>query len=182
MTMTRPWRRMTLHLSQIGLTLGLTFTAVSSLLWLSCWDRSLVAVDDATPGEVVGRQLHDNAVLGEDADVVLAHLAADVGQHLVPVAQFHPEHRIGQGLDDPAFDLDGAVFLRHILRISYSSNWLAQIVRVPSIRGHSGHAERAACASGPVYPGGRLCAKTGRGQTSGTVRTRPSRQHSTIAP
>jgi hypothetical protein len=28
MTMTRPWRRMTLHLSQIGLTLGLTFTAL----------------------------------------------------------------------------------------------------------------------------------------------------------
>jgi hypothetical protein len=26
MTMTRPLRRMTLHLSQIGLTLGLTFT------------------------------------------------------------------------------------------------------------------------------------------------------------
>jgi hypothetical protein len=25
MTMTRPWRRITLHLSQIGLTLGLTF-------------------------------------------------------------------------------------------------------------------------------------------------------------
>jgi hypothetical protein len=24
-TMTRPWRRITLHLSQIGLTLGLTF-------------------------------------------------------------------------------------------------------------------------------------------------------------
>jgi hypothetical protein len=30
MTMTRPLRRMTLHLSQIGLTLGLTFTEVSS--------------------------------------------------------------------------------------------------------------------------------------------------------
>jgi len=25
-TMTRPWRRITLHLSQMGLTLGLTFT------------------------------------------------------------------------------------------------------------------------------------------------------------
>ena len=28
MTMTRPLRRMTLHLSQIGLTLGLTFTGL----------------------------------------------------------------------------------------------------------------------------------------------------------
>jgi hypothetical protein len=28
MTITRPWRRITLHLSQIGLTLGLTFTVL----------------------------------------------------------------------------------------------------------------------------------------------------------
>jgi hypothetical protein len=33
MTMTRPLRRMTLHLSQIGLTLGLTFTAGPLLGW-----------------------------------------------------------------------------------------------------------------------------------------------------
>jgi hypothetical protein len=31
MTMTRPWRRMILHLLQIFLTLGLTFT--ETLLW-----------------------------------------------------------------------------------------------------------------------------------------------------
>jgi hypothetical protein len=31
MTITRPWRRMTLHLSQIGLTDGLTFMGVPSL-------------------------------------------------------------------------------------------------------------------------------------------------------
>jgi hypothetical protein len=30
-TMTRPCRRITLHLSQIGLTLGFTFTAFSTL-------------------------------------------------------------------------------------------------------------------------------------------------------
>jgi hypothetical protein len=39
--MTRPCRRITLHLSQIRLTLGFTFTAVSilSLCWLMvlCW-------------------------------------------------------------------------------------------------------------------------------------------------
>src|SRR4051794_36001677 len=109
MTMTRPLRRMTLHLSQIGLTLGLTFTAGPSSQG-SRWD-SLVAVDDAPAGQVVRRQLYDHAVLGEDPDVVLAHLAADVGEHLVPVAQFHPEHRIGQRLDHAAFDLDGPVLL-----------------------------------------------------------------------
>jgi hypothetical protein len=34
-----------------------------------------VAVDDAPAGEVVGAELHDNTVLGDDADVVLPHLA-----------------------------------------------------------------------------------------------------------
>ena len=33
--MTRPCRRITLHLSQIGLTLGFTFTAVK-ILFFSC--------------------------------------------------------------------------------------------------------------------------------------------------
>ena len=35
MTMTRPWRRMTLHLLQIFFTLGLTFTANSPLARLA---------------------------------------------------------------------------------------------------------------------------------------------------
>src|SRR4051794_35831822 len=76
----------------------------------------LVAVDDAAAGQVVGRELHDHAVLGEDADVVLPHLAADVGQDLVTVLQLHAEHRVGERLDDPALDLDGPVLLRHVLR------------------------------------------------------------------
>jgi hypothetical protein len=33
-TMIRPWRRITLHLSQIGLTLGFTFTAVAILFFV----------------------------------------------------------------------------------------------------------------------------------------------------
>ena len=35
----------------------------------------LVAVNDASASQVVGRQLHHNSVLGEDTNVVLAHLA-----------------------------------------------------------------------------------------------------------
>src|SRR5688500_9775512 len=46
---------------------------------------------------------------------MLAHLAADVGEHPVPVLQLDPEHRIGQRLDDATFDLDGPVLLRHAL-------------------------------------------------------------------
>ncbi len=51
--MTRPCRRITLHLSQIGLTLGFTFTAVS-VLFSGLWVASLlVPVHDAAPGQVV---------------------------------------------------------------------------------------------------------------------------------
>src|SRR5689334_8124873 len=76
----------------------------------------LVAVDDPATGQVVGGQLHHHAVLGEDPDVVLAHLAADVGEDLVPVAELHSEHRVGEGLHDGALVLDHAFFLRHVLR------------------------------------------------------------------
>src|SRR5689334_25145420 len=103
---------MTLHLSQMGLTLGLTFMSTNP-----CYSAglSLVAVDDPTPGEVVRRELHHDPVLGEDPDVVLSHLAADVREHLVPVGQLHTEHGVGKGLRDGALDLDHAFFLRHVL-------------------------------------------------------------------
>ena len=128
--MTRPCRRITLHLSQMGLTLGFTFTAVSILLG-SALTRAgarqflsvclLVPINDAAPGQVVGRELHYNAVLGQDADVVLPHLAADVGENLVTVLQLNAEHRIGQGFDHATLNLYGTVFLGHkfseILRV-----------------------------------------------------------------
>src|SRR4051812_5960471 len=76
----------------------------------------LVAVDDASSGQVVRRELDHHAVLGEDPDVVLTHLAADVREDPVPVLQLHAKHRVGERLDDPALDLDGPVLLRHVLR------------------------------------------------------------------
>src|SRR5690554_5826136 len=99
MTMTRPCRRITRHLLQILLTLGLTFTVCLTSRWV--WVRLswlLVAVDDPPAGEVVRRELHHDPVLGQDADVVLPHLAADVGQDLVPVGQLHPEHGVREWL------------------------------------------------------------------------------------
>src|SRR3954452_13312678 len=100
--MTRPCRRMTLHFSQIFLTLGRTF--IGPLLFLLSWVRSsstaakqrysLVAVGDATSGEVVGSEFHLNLVAGQDADVVHPHFPGDVRQHFVAIFELDPEHRV----------------------------------------------------------------------------------------
>ena len=101
MTCTRPWRRITLHFSQIFLTLG-SDLHVGALV--------LVPVGDPTSAEVVGGELHLDAVPGQDADVVHAHLPGDVGQHLVAVLELDPEHGVRERLDDRPFE-DDRVFL-----------------------------------------------------------------------
>src|SRR3954453_22421546 len=103
MTMTRPWRRITLHFSHIFLTLGRTFTLLPA--------RSLVPVGDPTSAEVVGGELHLDAIARQDADVVHAHLPGDVSQHLVAVLELDAEHRIRQRFHDCALEHD-RVFLR----------------------------------------------------------------------
>src|SRR5947209_7823016 len=119
MTMTRPCRRITRHLLQIRLTLGLTFTGCYVRSWV---ETSLVSVDDAATGEVVRGELHDDPIFRQDTDVVLPHLAADVRQDLVAVGEFHPEHGVREWLDNPALDLDGPVFFGHVLRY-LTSTW-----------------------------------------------------------
>src|SRR6478609_1288609 len=107
----------------MGLTLGLTFMMFPVRCLRTApgrgrpllLDRSAVAVDDTAAGEVVGAELHDHAVLGDDADVVLPHLAGDRCKDLVSVAELNAEHRVGQSLGDHALDLDDTVFLSHSL-------------------------------------------------------------------
>src|SRR5690606_19668631 len=83
----------------------------------------LVPVDDPPAGQVVRRKLHHDPVLGQDADVVLPHLAADVSQHAMAVGELDPEHRVRKRLDHSALDLDGPVLLRHILHyLTYVSS------------------------------------------------------------
>src|SRR3954468_14513280 len=72
--------------------------------------RLLVAVGDATPVEVVRRELDLHAVAGKDADVVAPHLAGDVPEDLVVVVELHAEHRVREGLGDLALHLN-LVFL-----------------------------------------------------------------------
>jgi hypothetical protein len=40
-----------------------------------------------SPGQIMGRKFHRDAVAGQDADVVLAHLAAQVAEDGVAVLQ-----------------------------------------------------------------------------------------------
>ena len=75
--------------------------------------RSAVAVDDAPAREIVRRQLDLHAVARQDADVVPAHLARDVGKHLVVVVEPHAEHCVGECLRDLALELDLLFFVAH---------------------------------------------------------------------
>jgi hypothetical protein len=84
---------------------------------------SLVAVDDAPAAQVIRREFDDNSVLGQDADIVLTHFAADVGQDSMTVGKLYSEHRVREWLDYPALDLDGPVLFRHVLRYLTSGGW-----------------------------------------------------------
>src|SRR5690606_12062048 len=56
--------------------------------------RSAVAVDNPPARQVVRREFDHYAVLWEDSDVVLPHLAADVSEYFVAVGELHPEHGV----------------------------------------------------------------------------------------
>ena len=104
MTITVPWRRMTLQLSQRALTEALTFNGSSIVL--CALGRLLESVRDPASSQVVRRQLDADAVTGQDADEVHAQLAADVGEHPVTVLQLDREHGVRKRLDDRSFDFD----------------------------------------------------------------------------
>src|SRR5262245_28417872 len=98
MIRTTPRRRTTLHLSQIFLTLGLTFMTSPRGVWGALGppnpgDELLVSIGDATPAGIVGRDLDGHAVAGENLDVVLPHSAADRGQNAETVVRLHAKHR-----------------------------------------------------------------------------------------
>ena len=117
MTITVPWRRMTLQLSQRALTEALTFNG-SSIVLVSAdrWPDILEAVGDPAAGQVVGRQLDADAVAGQDPDEVHPELAADVGQDAMAVLQLDREHGVRQRLDDRALDFD-RILLGHRLLV-----------------------------------------------------------------
>ena len=54
----------------------------------------LVPVNDSTSCEVVWTQFYDHTIFRQDADVVLSHLPADVGENFVSIGELDAEHRI----------------------------------------------------------------------------------------
>src|SRR5437879_2997916 len=102
MTRTTPDRRTILQFSQRTLTDGRTFTTLLPTLF--------EPICDPAAGQIVRRQLDLDPVTGKNADEVHAHLAAYVGEHPVAVLQLHAEHRVRQGLDHGALDLDRVLF------------------------------------------------------------------------
>jgi hypothetical protein len=97
MTITRPLRRMTLHLSQIFFTLGLTFTIRLLYLlyfFIACTSLLLVPVNDATSGEIVWTEFYDHTVRWQDANIVLTHLPADVCENHMSICKLNTKHGV----------------------------------------------------------------------------------------
>src|SRR6266545_60298 len=87
MTMTRPCRRITRHLLQIRLTLGLTFTGYL----FAIASTSLVPVDDAATSEVVRGEWLDDPALDFDGPVFFGHVLRYLTSASVTGSQIHRE-------------------------------------------------------------------------------------------
>lgn len=108
MTITVPWRRITLQLSQRALMEALTFNG-SSAVGAACATRRcllLESVRDATTREVVRREFDPNAVPRQNPDEVHPKLPGDVGQHTVAVFKFDGEHGVRKRFKNRSLDFD----------------------------------------------------------------------------
>jgi hypothetical protein len=122
MTLSTPLRLTILHLLQIFFTDALTFIwcllyagpgALSGAHPFRPLRKAIILflpVGDPSPCQIVGRKLHRNRVAGQNFDEMHPHFPGDMRQYLMSVFQLDPEHRIGQGLNHLALDLNRLLF------------------------------------------------------------------------
>src|SRR5271155_415979 len=70
-------------------------------------------ISDSAAGQIIRRQLDGHFVAGKYLDVVHAHLARDVREHLVSIVEGDAEHRVRQRFLHAALYFNGIAF-RHI--------------------------------------------------------------------
>ena len=95
---------MTLHLSHIGLTLGLTF--ILNLQKSVFLYDLLIAVDNSALSQVIGRHFNFNLVAFEDSDVVDTQFSAEIREYFVSVVEYYSELGFRQNLNHFAFGFD----------------------------------------------------------------------------
>ena len=83
------------------------------------WYGLLVAIRDATTGEVIGGDLNLNFVARQNADAVHPHLPRAVREDLVTVLEFDAEHGVWQRFSDRSLQ-HNCVFLR-LRQVTFSS-------------------------------------------------------------
>jgi len=73
--------------------------------------RSFIPISDPPPRQVIGRHFDLDAVAGENADKVFAHLAADLRQHdMLAVIQTNAKEGVGQFINHDALSRDQIIF------------------------------------------------------------------------
>jgi hypothetical protein len=100
-----PRRRTILHLSQIFLTLGRTFMAVSGSL--------SELLDDLGSIRIPGRKFDPDAATADQPDHDVSQARCHSGEHLTPVRKSHSEESAREHL----FDRSDSRFLRSCLRL-----------------------------------------------------------------
>lgn len=111
-----------------------------------------VPVGDAPSAQIIRGDLDLDPVTGEYADPVHAHLARAVREHLVPVLQLYPEHRVRQRLHNGSLE-DNRILLRFwqvnllLSAFPYPTGQVVQ-AKAPKAR-PNGQAPQAHASAGP---------------------------------
>ena len=98
MTMTRPCRLITRHLSHRTFTEAETFTSSPVLL--------LQPVGDPTLCQIVWREFNLYPITWKDSDEIRPKLPADIGTNPMAIFEFNDERCVRQWLDHGTFDFD----------------------------------------------------------------------------